>query len=450
VADPHRDGFASAVTRFFLLSERGTTLRTEILGGATTFATMGYIIVVNPAILKAAGLPVGPSTVATILTAVFGCLLMGLYANRPLAVAPDMGENAFIAFSLTAAGVGWKMALGAVFVSGAIFLLITVLGVRAWLAASLSASMKHSFGVGIGMFLAFLGLHQSGIVASGTGGPPVRLGDLAKVEVRLAIFGFILTAALMCWRVRGAILVGIVTTAVAGYLAGVGKSPEGLVALPFTGEYHPAGIAFQMEITELFQLQYLPVLLTLFLMSFLDTLGTLVGVGAAGGMLDEHGNLPQMERPMLVDAASCMFAAVVGTSTSGAFIESAAGVREGARTGLAAVTTGLLFALTLFFIPLVQPLQDLHYAYGPALIAVGVMMLGAVRKIDFDGPTEGFPAFVTLVMIVFTYNIANGLTAGLILYPVLKLLSGRYRELTAGSVVLGAACLVYYLFGLPH
>jgi adenine/guanine/hypoxanthine permease len=198
-----------------------------------------------------------------------------------------------------------------------------------------------------------------------------------------------------------------------------------------------------------FRLSFLPILLTLFLMSFLDTLGTLVGVGA-GQMLDRNGNFPQVERPMLVDAASCVFSALVGSSTSRAYIESAAGVREGARTGLAAVTTALLFALALFFIPLVQPLQRLSYAYGPALIGVGVMMLGAVRKVDFDDLTEALPAFVTLAMIVFTYNIANGLTAGLIVHPLLRLAAGRGRELNAGSVVLGLACLVYYVFGLPH
>jgi AGZA family xanthine/uracil permease-like MFS transporter len=323
--------------------------------------------------------------------------------------------------------------------------------------------MKYSFAVGIGLFLAFLGLYQAGIVTSFVEGMPtpstkvlprpdvpVKLGNLRDTRVLLAISGFVFTAALLCWRVKGALLLGIVATAVAGYLAGVGAVPKGIVALPFTGEYDLSPIAFQLDIAGVFRLTFLPILLTLFLMSFLDTLGTLVGVGAAGGMLDERGNFPQVERPMLVDAVSCMFSAVVGSSTSGAYIESAAGVREGARTGLAAVTTGLLFALALFFIPLVQPLQHLGYAYGPALIAVGVLMMGAVRKIDFDDPTEAVPAFVTLAMIVFTYNIGNGLTAGLIVHPLLKLIAGRWREIKVGGVVLALACLVYYVFGLPH
>jgi AGZA family xanthine/uracil permease-like MFS transporter len=458
----------TALTRFFRLAERGTTLRTEVLGGVTTFATMAYIVVVNPAILGFAGLPVGPSTVATILVAVFGCLLMGLFANRPLAVAPYMGENAFIAFGLTAMGIGWQLRLGAVFVAGLVFVVITLLRIRTWLADAVSPSMKHSFAAGIGLFLAFIGLYETGIVTSFAEGMPadalraegtpllakpavpVKIGNFRDTKVLLAVGGFLLTAALMCRGVKGALLIGIVATAAAGYAAGVGEKPTAVVAMPFTEPYSLGEIAFKLDIVGVLQVSFLPILLTLFLMSFLDTLGTLVGVGAAGGMLDEKGNFPEPEKPMLVDAVTCVFSATVGSSTSGAFIESAAGVKEGARTGLAAVVTGLLFAVTLFFIPLVQPLQSLAYAYGPALIAVGVLMVGSVRKIDFDDLTEAVPAFATLVMIVFTYNIANGLTAGLIAYPLLKVLAGRGRELTAGSVVLAAVCLVYYVYGLPH
>jgi AGZA family xanthine/uracil permease-like MFS transporter len=453
----------TAIDRFFRLGERGTSVRTEVLGGVTTFAAMAYIIVLNPAILQFAGLPIGPSTVATILVAVFGCLLMGLYANRPIAVAPYMGENAFLAFGLIAMGIGWQLRLGAVFVAGVIFVVITLLRLRTWLANAVSPSMKYSFAAGIGLFLAFIGLYQSGIVTSFVEGMPtpeakflprpdvpVKIGNFRDPKVLLAIAGFLLIAALLARRVRGALLIGIVATAVAGYIVGVGARPQGVVALPFTGEYSLSPIAFQLEIVGVLQLSLLPVLLTLFLMSFLDTLGTLVGVGAAAGMLDERGNFPDPEKPMMVDAVTCMFSAAVGSSTSGAYIESAAGIKEGARTGLAAVVTGLLFAVALFFIPLVQPLQTLGYAYGPALVAVGVLMMSSARQIEWDDVTEAVPAFITVVMIVFTYNIANGLTAGLIAYPVLKVLSGRAREVTAGATVLGLMCLVYYVFGLPH
>jgi AGZA family xanthine/uracil permease-like MFS transporter len=471
--------------KLFKIGERNSNVRTELLGGATTFVTMAYIIVVNPAILlqarleKESPLPIEAITVATVLAAVFGCLLMGLYANRPFAVAPYMGENAFIAFSLTALGITWSQRIGAVFVSGAAFVLLTLLGLRSWLANSISASMKHSFAVGIGLFLLFIGMYQPGIVTSSITGqsmeevqrqegkflaPPVPLviGNWREPQVLLALFGFLLIAALLYWQVRGAILLGMVATAVAGLLLGLAFAPsrhalstsggigERLLSVPFAGPYDIKPIFLQLDVLGVLKLSFLPILLTLFLMSFLDTLGTLVAVGSTANMLDEKGNFPEIEKPMLVDGLSCMFSALVGTSTSGAYIESATGIKEGARTGLAAVTTAVLFALSLFFLPLVQPLQQLQYVYGPALMAVGVLMIAAVTKIDFCDLTETVPAIATIAMMIFTFNIANGLTAGLILYPLFKLISGRYKELNAGSGVLGLLCLFYFVFGLPH
>ncbi len=431
--------------RLFKLRERGSSVTVELLGGATTFVAMAYIIVVNPAILKFAGIPEGPSTVATILSAVFGCLLMGFYANRPIAVAPYMGENAFIAFGLAAMHIGWELRLGAVFVSGVAFILITVFKIRSWLANSISPSMKHSFAVGIGLFLTFIGLFETGIVVKSEA-VPVQIGNLRDPAVLLAVVGFLLICVLMLWRVRGAILLGIAVAAALGYVAGIGERPRAIVAMPPS----LAPIAWKLDIAGVLKLSFLPVLLTLFLMSFLDTLGTLVGVGAAGNMLDEKGNFPDIERPMMVDALTCMFSGLVGTSTSGAYIESATGIREGARTGLAAVTTGGLFAASLFFVPLVEPLQKLKFAYGPALMAVGVLMVGSIRHIDFDDFTELVPAFVTITMMLFTFNIGNGLTAGLVVYPLIKLAAGRFRELTGGVIALGLLCLLYFLFGLPH
>jgi adenine/guanine/hypoxanthine permease len=446
--------------KVFHLRARGTTVRAEVLGGATTFITMAYIIVVNPAILSFAGLPTGPSTVATILTAAFGCTLMGLYANRPIAVAPYMGENAFIAFGLAAMGIGWQQRLGAVFVSGALFAVITPLGIRTWLARSLSPSMKHSFAVGIGLFLALIGLYETGIVTSFvTGMPtapmlapdgaslrkpdvPLKLGDLGDPRVLLAIGTLVLMVTLLHRRMKGALLIAMAASAAAGYALGLGQAPTEIVAWPFDSEYSLGAIAFQLDIAGVLRLSFLPILLTLFLMSLLDTLGTLLGLGAAGGMLDAKGDFPDVEKPMMVDAVTCMFSGLVGTSTSGAYIESAAGIREGARTGLAAIVTAALFLLSLFFLPLVSPLQQLRYAYAPALIVVGLLMIVSVRHIDFDDLTELVPAFATITLMTFTYNIANGLTAGLVLYPVMKVLAGRARELSAGSWTLAGLCLV--------
>jgi len=463
----------------FKLQEHGSDVRREVVGGITTFVTMAYIIVVNPAILQAAGIPIGPSTVATILAAVFGTMLMAFYANRPIALAPYMGENAFLAY-VAVAGMSITVGqrLGAVFVGGAVFLLITVLHIRGWLANSISSSLKHSFAVGIGLFLSFIGLYNTGIVKSfAVGKPlfvlvnkapdaaplppldkvpvsgvpvPVELGHLGDPLVLLAISGFVLTVVLMVFQVRGAILLGIVGTALVGYATGHGQAPKGILAMPFTGEYSLAPVAFQLDILGVLKLSFLPILLTLFLMDFLDTLGTLIGVGAAGNLLDEKGDFPKIERPMLVDALASMFGALVGTSTTGAYIESATGIRDGARTGLAALVTGLLFLASLFFIPLVAPLQQLTYAYGPALIVVGILLMQSVTKINFSDLTEAVPAFATIVMMLFTYNIGNGLTVGLVLHPIIKLAAGRWSEVTAGSIVLGLLSLVYYVFGMPH
>jgi adenine/guanine/hypoxanthine permease len=338
-----------------------------------------------------------------------------------------------------------------VFVSGVAFLVITLIGIRSWLARSISTSMKHSFAVGIGLFLAFIGLFETGIVQRDPA-VPVKIGDLSKLPVQLALGGFFVISLLLCLRVRGAILLGIGLTAVAGYALGEGPKHgmKGIIDMPWSLDYDLGEIAFRLDVRGVLTWSFLPVLLTLFLSGFLDTLGTLIGVGAAGDMLDEKGDFPEVERPMTVDALASMFAGLIGTSTTGAFIESATGVREGARTGLAAITTAALFGVALFFIPVFAPVQQLKYASFPALIAVGVLMMGSVAKIDFADLTEGVPAFATIVMMVFTYNIANGLTAGLIIYPVLKAATGRWKDLNAGSVALGLVCLTYYVFGLPH
>ncbi len=453
--------------RFFRIRERGSSLRVEVLGGITTFVTMAYIIVVNPAILSFAGIPTGPSTTATVATAVLGTLLMGLYANRPIAVAPYMGENAFIAFGLATLGATWQQCLGAVFVSGLAFAAITLLGIRARLAEAVPPSLKYAFAVGIGLFLALIGLYETSIVrsfaeglpAGALAGPdgllrrpdaPLKLGDLREARVLLAVFGILAIAVLLQRRVRGAMLIGMAATAVVGVAMGHGEAPRGLFALPFIGEYSLAPIALQLDVAGVLRLSFLPVLLTLFLMSFLDTLGTLLGVGAAGGMLDDRGRFPEIEKPMLVDAAACTLGGLLGTSTSGAYIESAAGIREGARTGLSAVVTAGLFGASLFVLPLVEPLQRLRFAYAPALVAVGLLMVGEARRIDYDDLTELFPAFATIAMMVFTYSIGNGLTAGLILHPLVKVAAGRAGDVAAGGWALLALCASYYLFGLPH
>jgi AGZA family xanthine/uracil permease-like MFS transporter len=376
---------------------------------------------------------------------------MGLYANRPLAVAPYMGENAFIAYTLSAMAfpITWQERLGSVFVAGVIFLVLTLFGARKWLAQAIPHNLKHSFAIGIGLFLLFIGMTDCGLVVHGPPpGPPVRIGDLRDLRVQLALVGFTLMAALMIWNVRGAMLIGIGVIGVAGYLLNVGEAPTGVVAWPWN--YELEKVAFQLDILGVLRFDFLTILMTLVLISFLDTLGTLYAVAATAGMLDEHGNLVDVEKPMIVDSVSCIFSALVGTSTSGAFIESATGIREGARTGLASVVTGLCFLVALFFVPLLQPLQKFAFAYGPALMVVGILMFGSVQKLHLDDWTELVPVVVTIVMMIFTFNVANGLTAGLIAHPVMKLLALRWRAIHPGAALLAALSLLYYAFGNVH
>jgi adenine/guanine/hypoxanthine permease len=277
---------------------------------------------------------------------------------------------------------------------------------------------------------------------------PLRIGDFRQPRVLLAVGGFALMAILTAWRVRGALLLGMAATATAGYFLGEAAAPTQVVAWPWS--YGIEQIALQLDIRGALSVSFFPVLLTLFLMSFLDTLGTLYALGAAGDLLDKQGNLPDVGKPMVVDSFACIFSALIGTSTSGAFIESATGIREGARTGLAAVVTGLLFGVALFFLPLLEPLQQLSYAYGPALMLVGVLMFASARRLEVDDFTELAPAVVSIVMMVFTYNIANGLTAGLVVHPLLKLTTFRWREIHPAAAILALACAGYYVFGRPH
>jgi AGZA family xanthine/uracil permease-like MFS transporter len=279
---------------------------------------------------------------------------------------------------------------------------------------------------------------------------PLKIGALTEPRVLLALFGFVVITTLLARGVRGALLVGMWATAALGLVLGFGRAPEAVFALPFTGELSLAPIALQLDVLGALRPSLLPVLLTLFLMGVLDTLGTLLAVGASGGMLDEKGRFPEIEKPMLVDAVSCMASGLIGTSTSGAYIESATGIREGARTGLASVVTAGLFLLSLFFVPLFATVQELRFAYAPALVAVGALMATGLARVDYQDLTELVPAFASIAFMVFTYNIANGLAAGLVLHPLGKLLAGRGREVAPGGIVFALLCLAYFGVGLPH
>jgi adenine/guanine/hypoxanthine permease len=426
--------------RYFDFAGLKTSYRQEIVAGLTTFLTMAYIIIVNPAILEAAGLPKEASITATIISAAFGTLVMGVYAKKPFAIAPYMGENAFIAFTVVKGmGFPWQTALGAIFLAGVLFTVLTVFKVRSWLANAIPASLKHSFAVGIGLFLTFIGLNEVGVVALGVPGAPVALGHVTSPATLLAILGFLITAWLLVKQVPGALIAGILVTTVLSFVSGVTPLPTQFVSMPPS----LAPILGQLDIMGALSVKGLPIVVIIFVMAFVDTIGTLIGLSARAGFLDAQGNLPEIEKPMMADALANLVAPFVGTTTSGAFVESAAGIEEGGRTGFTAIVVAVLFLLSLFLAPLFTAIPP--HAYGIALVAIGSLMIAPIAKLDFSDYTELLPAFLTIVLISFTYNVGVGLTAGLLIYPVLKLITGRIREVSTPNWVLAGMSLVFFL-----
>jgi AGZA family xanthine/uracil permease-like MFS transporter len=337
-------------------------------------------------------------------------------------------------------GYPWQTALGAVFIGGCVFILLTVLKVRGWLTEGIPPSLKHSFVVGIGLFLTFIGLNQTGLVVLGVPGAPVHVGKLTDPKVLLAVFGLALTGVLMIRRVTGAILIGIVATTLLSMILGVTPFPSQVVGPPPSLE----PIFLKLDIRGALRLEFIPVILAIFIMDFLDTMGTLIALASRADLLDEKGNLPEIEKPMLADAIATTAAGLLGTTASGAYLESASGIAAGGRTGLTALVVALLFLLSLFLAPFLTVIPS--HAYGPSLIIVGSMMLAPIRKVDFDDLTEYLPAFLTIALMCFTYHIGIGMTAGFILYPLFKLVTGRAREIHPGMWILTALSVVYYLF----
>ena len=429
------------LSAFFKLNQVGSTVKQEILAGLTTFVTMAYIIIVNPKILEAAGMPFGPSMVATILSASFGTLLMGLYANRPFAIAPYMGENAFIAFTVVKVmGYSWQTALGAIFISGVLFAILTLFKVRGWLADAIPESLKIGLAVGIGLFLSFIGLNETGIVRLGVEGAPVHIGDFHQPTVLLAVLGFLLIGFLIIKRTNGAIFIGILVVTAIGFVLGIAPLPDRWMSLP--PDIGP--IFLQLDIAGALTWGLFSVILTIFVMAFLDTLGTLLALALRANLLDEKGNLPEIEKPMMADAISTVFASLLGTTTTGAYIESATGIAAGGRSGLTALVVAVLFLSALFFAPFLSSIPA--FAYGPSLIIVGAMMISPIARLKFDDYTEVLPVFCIIVMMSFTYNIGIGMTAGFVVYPLFKILGGKREEIKTGLWVLALLSLLFFVF----
>lgn len=443
--------------RLFRLTANETTVRREILAGTTTFLTMAYIVVVNPMILSSAGMDFGAVFTATCLAAAIGTLFMGFAANYPIALAPLMGENAFFATVVIAGVAGtrvpWETALAAVFLSGVLFLVLTLFRIREMIIDAVPRALKHAIASAIGLFIVVIGLVNSGIVLRrGPEDPslvPVRLGDLGSAPPVLALAGTLVTAVLLVRKVRGAILIGLVLTAAAGY--GLGYIPVTKVVSA------PASLAptlLKMDLGSVFTWSMLPVVLIFLYMAVFDAIGTLVGIADRAGFLTAEGKLPRATRALFADASATVAGAVLGTSTTGAYIESAAGVQAGGRTGLANVVTGALFLATLFVSPIAAAVASPIVVDGkafspftaPALILVGCLMAQGIARIPWDDLTDAVPAFLVIVLMPFTWSIADGIAAGFIAYPVLKIAAGRAGEASWLVRILGALFLARYLF----
>jgi len=429
------------IAKYFNFAELNTTFSKEIIGGATTFVTMAYILIVNPKILEVAGIPFGPSMVATILSAFFGTLIMGVYAKKPFAIAPYMGENAFIAFTVVKVlGYSWQTALGAILIGGILFTLLTLLKMRSWLANSIPDSLKIGFAVGIGLFLTFIGLNETGIITIGVPGAPVRVGNFLQPTVQLAIFCFILIGILMMKKVKGAILIGILSVTAISASMGISPLPERLVSMP--PDISP--ILFKVDLLGALTWGFFAVILTVFVMDFVDTIGTLIGLAYSANMLDENGNLPEIEKPMLCDALATIVGALLGTTTTGTYIESATGIEAGGRSGFTAVVIAFLFLSALFLSPAFAIIPSL--AYGPALIIVGLLMMSPITKLRFNDLSDSIPVFGIIILMSFSYNLGIGMTAGFILFPIFKIFAGQYREITLGLWILFALSLLFFIF----
>ncbi|MBM4171292.1 MAG: NCS2 family permease [Ignavibacteria bacterium] len=429
------------IKKYFMLDQHNTTIKQEIIAGGTTFVTMAYIIIVNPKILEAAGIPFGASMVATIISAFFGTLIMGLYAKRPFAIAPYMGENAFIAYTVVnVLGYSWQTAIGAIFIGGVLFTLLTVFGLRSWLANSIPESLKISFAAGIGLFLTFIGLNETGIVKIGVPGAPVHVGNFGETSVLLGIFSFLLIGFLMIKKVNGSILIGILVTTFFGFIFNITPLPDKWISMPPSMNE----TLFQLDIVGALSWGFISIILVVFVMDFVDTMGTLMGLGYKAKMLDENGNMPEIEKPMFCDAVATIVGALCGTTTTGTYIESATGIEAGGKTGLTAVVTAFLFLTALFLSPLFSVIPP--YAYGSALIIVGLLMISPITKLNFDDLAETIPSFVTITLMSFTYNLGIGMTAGFVVYNLSMIIAGRFKVISLGMWILFLFSLLFYFF----
>jgi AGZA family xanthine/uracil permease-like MFS transporter len=412
---------------YFKLKEHGTDVRTEIIAGFTTFITMSYIIFVNPLFLADAGIPHEAAVGATIIASAFATILMGIYANFPVALAPGMGLNAFFTYTIVIGmGIPWETALGAVFISGIIFLILTISNIRQAIIHAVPQSLRSAIGAGIGLFIATIGLRNAGLIVSNPD-TLVTLGDLSDPSVQLVLFGLVFTGFLITKKIRGAFLIGVITTTLIAMIFNLNDARLPTSAANIIGT--PPSIAptlLKLDIAGALKVGLITVIFSFTFVDLFDTIGTFMGVTNKAGLMREDGHVPGMGRALTCDAIGTIFGAVVGTSTTTSYIESASGIEEGGRTGLTSLVTGILFLAALFFTPLVTSVPGI--ATAPILVLVGVLMIGDIRNINFDDFTEAFPAFLTIVLMPLTSSIAQGIAFGFTGYAIVKTLAGRTRE----------------------
>jgi AGZA family xanthine/uracil permease-like MFS transporter len=426
--------------KFFKITENKSTLRTEIIAGITTFMTMVYILAVNPSILSAAGMDKDAVFTATALSAIIATLVMALVAKLPFALAPGMGLNAFFAFTVVLGmGYSWEFALTAVFLEGIIFIILTAFNIRELIVNSIPINLKHAVSVGIGLFIAFIGLKGTGLIVDHPA-TLVGLGDMRNPAVLVGLAGVIIIGVLFAKKVKGAILMGVLASTIIGIFVGITVIPENfsLVSLPPSIE----PIFFKFDFSQVFTLDMLIVLFTFLFVDMFDTVGTLVGVSSKADMLDKDGNVPRAKQALFADAIGTTVGAMLGTSTVTTYVESAAGVAEGGKTGMTALTVAGMFALALFFAPIFMIIPAA--ATAPALIIVGLFMISPIMKIDLDDFTEAIPAFFTIIMMPLTYSIAEGIVFGMLSFVILKLLTGRYKEIKPIMYIIAILFLIKF------
>ncbi len=433
------------IEKYFKLKEHGTNVRTEIIAGIITFLTMSYILVVNPTILGASGMDKAALFTATALASVVGTLLMAFIPKLPIAAAPGMGLNSFFAFSVVIGlGYSWQMALTAVFIEGVIFLILTFFNIRELIVQSIPKTIKDAIPVGIGLFIAFIGLQNAGLIVKDEN-TMLALGDFANKNIWVAVIGLIVTAVLYVRNVHGAFLIGIAVATIFAAIFGLVLLPEGgIITLPPS----ISPIFAQFEWSNIFTLDMLIVVFTFLFVNLFDTIGTLIGVATKAGFIDKDGNFPEIKKALFADALGTTFGAVLGTSTVTSYVESASGVASGGRTGLTSVATAGMFAFALFLAPLF--LMVPAAATAPALILVGLFMIASVVNINFDDTTESFPAFLTIVMMPFAYSIAQGIVFGMLSFVILKALSGKVKHVSTTMWVIFVLFMVKIILEGMH